>query len=34
MELTERVKEGWRISAAVYSKIIQQEFKDGVNKFW
>jgi SAM-dependent methyltransferase len=34
MELTERVKEGWRISAAGYSKIIQDEFKDGVQKFW
>jgi SAM-dependent methyltransferase len=34
MELSERVKEGWRISAAGYSKIIQQELKDGVNKFW
>ncbi|MDR0662503.1 MAG: class I SAM-dependent methyltransferase [Spirochaetaceae bacterium] len=34
MELTERVKAGWRISAAGYSKIIQQEFQDGVNKFW
>ncbi|MDR2098368.1 MAG: class I SAM-dependent methyltransferase, partial [Spirochaetaceae bacterium] len=27
-------KEGWRISAAGYSKIIQDEFKDGVQKFW
>jgi SAM-dependent methyltransferase len=34
MELSEKVKEGWRISAAGYSKIIQQEFKDGVNTFW
>jgi SAM-dependent methyltransferase len=34
MELSERVKEGWRISAAGYSKIIQDEFKDGVQKFW
>ena len=34
MELSERVKAGWRISAAGYSKIIQQEFQDGVNKFW
>jgi SAM-dependent methyltransferase len=34
MELSERVKEGWRISAAGYSRIIQQEFKDGMNTFW
>jgi ubiquinone/menaquinone biosynthesis C-methylase UbiE len=34
MELTERVKKGWRISAAGYSKIIQSEFEDGVQKFW
>ncbi|MDR2659343.1 MAG: class I SAM-dependent methyltransferase [Spirochaetaceae bacterium] len=34
MGLSENVKEGWRISAAGYSKIIQEEFKDGVNKFW
>jgi ubiquinone/menaquinone biosynthesis C-methylase UbiE len=34
MELSERVLEGWRISAAGYSKIIQDEFKDGVQKLW
>jgi SAM-dependent methyltransferase len=34
IKLTERVKEGWRISAAGYSKIIQQEFNDGLDKFW
>ncbi|MHB9292295.1 putative 2-methoxy-6-polyprenyl-1,4-benzoquinol methylase [Hollandina sp. SP2] len=34
MGLTERVKEGWRISAAGYSKIIHDEFKDGVQEFW
>ncbi|MDR2649087.1 MAG: class I SAM-dependent methyltransferase [Clostridiales bacterium] len=34
IKLTERVKEGWRISAKGYSKIIQEEFKDGVNTFW
>jgi SAM-dependent methyltransferase len=34
MELSEKVKEGWRISSEGYSKIIQQEFKDGVNRFW
>jgi ubiquinone/menaquinone biosynthesis C-methylase UbiE len=34
MELSEQVKEGWRISAQGYSGIIQEELKDGAQKAW
>jgi SAM-dependent methyltransferase len=33
-ELSERVKEGWRISAKGFSGIIQDELKDGSGKAW
>ena len=34
MELAEKVKEGWRISAKGYSGIILQEIKDGMDERW
>ncbi len=34
MELNERVKEGWRISARGYSGIIHEELEDGAENRW
>ncbi|MGI6078492.1 MAG: methyltransferase domain-containing protein [Fastidiosipilaceae bacterium] len=34
MKLSERVKEGWRISARGYSEIIHRELDDGAEKRW
>jgi ubiquinone/menaquinone biosynthesis C-methylase UbiE len=34
MKLSERVKEGWSIRADGFSRIVREEFKDGLQKKW